>query len=163
MAEKRNSAMTDQSRWQAAQGRDGAADGRFIYAVTSTGIYCRPTCASRRPLRRNVRFFDLPEAAEQEGFRPCKRCKPTESVSSDATVQKVREICGFIEQELGLGADGTPSLAAIAERVGGSPHHLQRTFKRLLGVTPAQYSDARPPLAPESRSETARKRNQHHV
>ncbi len=143
MTEKRNSTMTDQSRWQAVQGRDGTADGRFVYAVTSTGIYCRPTCASRRPLRRNVRFFDLPEAAEQEGFRPCKRCKPTESVSSDAAVQKVREICGFIEQELELGADGSPSLAAIAERVGGSPHHLQRTFKRLLGVTPAQYGDAR--------------------
>ena len=58
--------MTDQSRWQAVQGRDDAADGRFVYAVTTTGIYCRPTCAARRPLRRNVRFFDLPEAAEQE-------------------------------------------------------------------------------------------------
>ena len=135
--------MTDQSRWQAVQGRDGAADGRFVYAVTSTGIYCRPTCASRRPLRRNVRFFDLPEAAEQEGFRACKRCRPTESPSPDITVQRVREICRFIDQELDQGADGSPSLAAIAAKVGGSPHHLQRTFKRLMGVTPAQYGDAR--------------------
>lgn len=135
--------MTDQSRWQAVQGRDGAADGRFVYAVTSTGIYCRPTCASRRPLRRNVRFFDLPEAAEQEGFRACKRCRPTDSISPNGQVQKVREICRFIEQELEDGAEGSPSLAAIAAQVGGSPHHLQRTFKRLLGVTPAQYGDSR--------------------
>jgi AraC family transcriptional regulator of adaptative response/methylated-DNA-[protein]-cysteine methyltransferase len=143
MTNNGNSTMTDQSRWQAVQGRDDAADGRFVYAVTSTGIYCRPTCASRRPLRRNVRFFDLPEAAEQEGFRPCKRCKPTESTSPDASVQKVRDICRFIDRELDDGADGSPSLAAIAEAVGGSPHHLQRTFKRLMGVTPAQYGDAR--------------------
>ncbi|MFP6774496.1 MAG: bifunctional DNA-binding transcriptional regulator/O6-methylguanine-DNA methyltransferase Ada [Alphaproteobacteria bacterium] len=135
--------MTDQSRWQAVQGRDSAADGRFVYAVTSTGIYCRPTCPSRRPLRRNVRFFDLPEAAEQEGFRACKRCRPLEGISTDGNVAKVREICGFIDQELELGADGGPSLAAIAERIGGSPHNLQRTFKRLMGVTPAQYGDAR--------------------
>ncbi len=135
--------MTDQSRWQAVQGRDGAADGRFVYAVTSTGIYCRPTCASRRPLRRNVRFFDLPEAAEQEGFRACKRCRPTESISVDVKVQRVREMCRFIDQEQEEGADGSPTLAAIAAKVGGSPHHLQRTFKRLMGVTPAQYGDAR--------------------
>ena len=76
MTTKGTNAMTDQSRWQAVQGRDSAADGRFVYAVTSTGIYCRPTCPSRRPLRRNVRFFDLPEAAEHEGFRACKRCRP---------------------------------------------------------------------------------------
>ena len=135
--------MTDQSRWQAVQGRDNAADGRFVYAVTSTGIYCRPTCASRRPLRRNVKFFDLPEAAEQEGFRACKRCRPTESISLDGNVQKVRAICRFIDETQEQGADGSPSLAAIAEKVGGSPHHLQRTFKRLMGVTPAQYGDAR--------------------
>jgi AraC family transcriptional regulator of adaptative response/methylated-DNA-[protein]-cysteine methyltransferase len=135
--------MTDQSRWQAVQGRDNAADGRFVYAVTSTGIYCRPTCASRRPLRRNVRFFDLPEAAEQEGFRPCKRCRPAEAISVDSNVVKVRAICQFIDEELEMGADGSPSLAAIAGRVGGSPHHLQRTFKRLMGVTPAQFGDAR--------------------
>ena len=135
--------MTDQSRWQAVQGRDGAADGSFVYAVTSTGIYCRPTCASRRPLRRNVRFFDLPEAAEQEGFRACKRCRPTDGISADVNVQRVRAMCRFIEQELEDGADGSPSLAAVAAEVGGSPHHLQRTFKRLMGVTPAQYGDAR--------------------
>ncbi|MDA1101893.1 MAG: bifunctional DNA-binding transcriptional regulator/O6-methylguanine-DNA methyltransferase Ada [Proteobacteria bacterium] len=135
--------MTDHSRWQAVQGRDGAADGRFVYAVTSTGIYCRPTCAARRPLRRNVRFFDLPEAAEQEGFRACKRCRPAESISPDATVRRVREVCRFIDQELEQGADGAPTLAVLAARVGGSPHHLQRTFKRLLGVTPAQYGDSR--------------------
>ncbi len=135
--------MTDQSRWQAVQGRDSAADGQFVYAVTSTGIYCRPTCSSRRPLRRNVRFFDLPEAAEQEGFRPCKRCRPLEAAPVDGNVAKVQQICRFIDEELEMGADGGPSLAAIAARIGGSPHHLQRTFKRLMGVTPAQYGDAR--------------------
>jgi len=143
MTTKGTNAMTDQSRWQAVQGRDSAADGRFVYAVTSTGIYCRPTCPSRRPLRRNVRFFDLPEAAEHEGFRACKRCRPLASISTDNNVAKVRQICGFIDQELEQGADGGPSLAAIAKRIGGSPHHLQRTFKRLMGVTPAQYGDAR--------------------
>ncbi|MBT6910861.1 MAG: bifunctional DNA-binding transcriptional regulator/O6-methylguanine-DNA methyltransferase Ada [Rhodospirillaceae bacterium] len=136
-------AMTDQNRWQAVQVRDDTADGRFVYAVTSTGIYCRPTCVSRRPLRRNVRFFDLPEAAEREGFRACLRCRPTEGVSPDANVARVRDVCRFIDQALEQGAEGTPTLAAIAEQVGVSPHHLQRTFKRLMGVTPAQYGDAR--------------------
>ncbi|MDP6345262.1 MAG: bifunctional DNA-binding transcriptional regulator/O6-methylguanine-DNA methyltransferase Ada [Alphaproteobacteria bacterium] len=135
--------MTDSARWQAVQDRDSAADGRFVYAVTSTGIYCRPSCASRRPRRHNVRFFELPEAAEQAGFRSCKRCRPRDEASLDPTIEKVRRICHFLDASLDDADGGAPTLAEIAAAVGGSPHHLQRTFKRHLGVTPRQYADAR--------------------
>ncbi|MBC8239196.1 MAG: methylated-DNA--[protein]-cysteine S-methyltransferase [Alphaproteobacteria bacterium] len=138
-----DTAQSEQKHRQARHGRDDPPSAPLFHRETSHCPSCRPTCASRRPLRRNVRFFDLPEAAEQEGFRACKRCRPTESISPDVKVQRVRDMCRFIEQEQEQGADGSPTLATIAAKVGGSPHHLQRTFKRLMGVTPAQYGDAR--------------------
>lgn len=135
--------MQTEDMWKAVVGRDRSADGRFIYAVTSTGIYCRPSCSSRQPRRENVRFFELPEAAEQAGFRACMRCHPDGQAFADPRIERVRQTCRFIEQWLDDGEEGLPTLEDMAAKVGGSPHHLQRTFKRLLGVSPAEYADAR--------------------
>jgi AraC family transcriptional regulator of adaptative response/methylated-DNA-[protein]-cysteine methyltransferase len=134
--------MTDDQMWQAVLKRDGAAAGRFVYAVASTGVYCRPGCTSRRPRRDNVSFFALPEQARQAGFRACKRCRPDAAAASDPELVRVRRVCAFIEARLEDGLDGPPTLEEIAAQVGQSPHHLQRRFKRLLGVSPAQYADA---------------------
>jgi len=138
-----SSTLTDDDMWQAVLTRDPSADGRFLYAVVSTGIYCRPSCSSRRPKRENVRFFDLPQAAEQAGFRACRRCHPQDQAFADPQIERVRLTCQFIERWLDDGEDGLPTLPRMAAEVGGSPHHLQRTFKRLLGVSPAEYADAR--------------------
>jgi AraC family transcriptional regulator of adaptative response/methylated-DNA-[protein]-cysteine methyltransferase len=120
------------------QARDAGFDGAFVYAVRSTGIYCRPSCPSRRPRRKQVLFFALPEAAERSGFRACRRCRPRELPARDAHVALVRRVCRWIEAE----RDGPPTLEALGARAGVSPHHLQRTFKRLMGITPRQYADA---------------------
>jgi AraC family transcriptional regulator of adaptative response/methylated-DNA-[protein]-cysteine methyltransferase len=131
--------MTDEERWRAVEVRDAAFDGAFVYAVGSTGVYCRPSCPSRRPHRRHVAFFGLPEAAERAGFRACLRCRPRQARARDGRIEAVRSACRFIEER----DDGPPTLAALAAHVGLSPHHLQRTFKRIVGVTPRQYADAR--------------------
>jgi AraC family transcriptional regulator of adaptative response/methylated-DNA-[protein]-cysteine methyltransferase len=128
---------TEAVRWAAVLDRDAAADGRFVYAVASTRIYCRPSCPSRRPHRRHVRFFPTPGAAEAEGYRACLRCRPRE-VETDA-VRRVREAQQYLEQH----PDETLTLERLGEAVGLSPYHLQRTFKRLTGVTPRAYAGAR--------------------
>lgn len=108
-----------------------------MYAVTSTGIYCRPACSSRRPRRDRVIFFDTSAEAERAGFRPCCRCRPNEPLQPDPWIEKVRRACVYLAN-----VDGHPSLATLAARVGGSPYHLQRSFKRLVGVTPREYAEA---------------------
>jgi len=128
---------THDARWLAVQARDARADGRFVYAVTSTGIYCRPSCPSRRPRPDRVAFFTTPDAAEGAGFRACRRCDPRARQS--VTEQKVDRARVWIEMH----PDVRPSLARLARVAGLSPWHLQRTFKRLLGVTPAEYGRAR--------------------
>lgn len=135
--------MTNDSMWQAVCERDADADGRFYYGVSSTGIFCRPVCSSRRPKRENVTFFADPQAALAAGYRPCKRCQPLQASTVDPALEKVLAVCQYIEDRMDGELDGPPTLTDIAERVGGHPHHLQRTFKRLMGVTPAQYADAR--------------------
>src|SRR3954466_8485097 len=126
------------SAWHAVLARDRTSDGRFVYAVTSTGVYCRPSCPSRRPRRERVRFFDAPDAARDAGFRACKRCKPDEAAAApDPWIEKVRRACVYLSN-----VDGHPSLATLAARLGGSPYHLQRNFKRLVGVSPREYADA---------------------
>lgn len=127
------------NKWQVVLARDARFDGAFVFAVRSTGIYCRPSCPSRRPQRQHVIFFAVPEAAERAGFRPCRRCRPRQTNSVDPKVEKVREICRTIDAH----PDETLSLSSLAASVGGSPYHLQRMFKRVMGVTPRQYSDAR--------------------
>src|SRR3954464_43250 len=131
-------ASTDSALWNAVQARDRASDGRFVYAVTSTGVYCRPSCPSRRPRRDRVRFFDAPADARAGGFRACKRCQPdTAGVAADPWVDKIRRACVYLSN-----VEGHPSLSTLAARLGGSPYHLQRNFKRLVGVSPRQYADA---------------------
>lgn len=127
----------DDARWAAVVARDTAFDGHFFYAVETTGIYCRPSCAARRPKRAHVRFHDSAAEAEQAGFRPCKRCKPTEPSLVQQHVEKVREACRLIET-----AEEEPRLDALAEAVGLSPYHFHRIFKAVLGVTPKAYATA---------------------
>jgi AraC family transcriptional regulator, regulatory protein of adaptative response / methylated-DNA-[protein]-cysteine methyltransferase len=127
----------DEARWAAVVLRDKAFDGHFVIAVETTGIYCRPSCPSRRPNRANVRFFDTAEAAERAGFRPCKRCKPTEPSLAENHAEKVREACRLIEA-----AEDEPKLDDLAASVGLSPYHFHRIFKSVLGVTPKAYATA---------------------
>jgi AraC family transcriptional regulator of adaptative response/methylated-DNA-[protein]-cysteine methyltransferase len=130
--------MDDKRLWEIVAGRDARFDGRFVYAVRSTGVYCRPSCPSRRPGRAQVRFFALPELAEAEGFRPCRRCRPREA-AWEPRLGRVRRALQVLEEE----GEGPLRLSALAARVGASPFHLQREFKRALGLTPRQYADAR--------------------
>jgi AraC family transcriptional regulator of adaptative response/methylated-DNA-[protein]-cysteine methyltransferase len=127
----------DDTRWAAVVARDVASDGQFVTAVETTGIYCRPSCPAKRPNRANVRFYDTAEAAERAGFRPCKRCKPTEPSLADQHAEKVSEACRLIET-----ADAPPKLDDLAEAVGLSPYHFHRIFKAVLGVTPKAYATA---------------------
>lgn len=135
--------MNEDAKWQAVMARDASCDGAFVYAVATTGIFCRPSCASRRPKHENVRFFNLPDAASAAGFRACLRCRPERAKTTDPVVERVQRMCRCIEQGLAESDDGAPTLAQLAAQIGGSPHHLQRTFRRLMGITPAQYADAR--------------------
>lgn len=127
---------TDDERWQAVLARDAAADGRFVYAVRSTGIYCRPSCPSRRPGRDQAVFFAAPADAEAAGFRPCRRCQPELPVAPQADL--VRRAGDWIEVHV----DEAPTLADLGRALGVSPAHLQRTFKRATGVSPRQYAEA---------------------
>jgi len=126
---------TETTRWQAVLERDRSANGTFVYGVVSTGVYCRPHCASRRPKRDNVRFFDTPGLAEQAGFRPCKRCTPQAQSAPNRAVDAVARACALLEQ-----GPCEPSLHELAEATGVSPAHLQRVFKKTLGVSPKQYA-----------------------
>lgn len=127
---------SDATRWNAVVHRDTAAADRFVYAVRTTNVFCRPTCPSRRPLRRNVRFFATAAAARSAGFRPCRRCHP-ELASADPWVEKVARACAAL-----AGARTIPTLASLASRAGCSPFHFQRNFKRVTGVTPHAYAEA---------------------
>jgi AraC family transcriptional regulator, regulatory protein of adaptative response / methylated-DNA-[protein]-cysteine methyltransferase len=127
----------DDARWAAVVARDAAFDGQFVTAVETTGIYCRPSCPAKRPNRANVRFYATAEAAERAGFRPCKRCKPTEPSLAERHAEKVRKACRLIET-----ADAPPKLDDLAAAVGLSPYHFHRLFTAALGVTPKAYATA---------------------
>lgn len=131
--------MGDERRWAAVIGHDAASDGDFVYAVRTTGVYCRPSCPSRRPRRDNVSFFDRPEAAEAAGFRACRRCLPGggDGASPGRAARAVAAACRLLD----AGGDGL-SLAELGTMVGLSPSYLQRSFKRLVGSTPRQYAAA---------------------
>lgn len=135
--------MDEDQCWQAVQTRDAARDGDFYYGVVTTGVYCRPSCASRRPLRRNVRFYATPAQAELAGLRPCKRCRPLLARADARTIDTVRSLCRHIEALLEDGQDHTRlTLHALSQQAHLSPFHLQRQFKAALGVTPRQYAEA---------------------
>ena len=127
----------DQARcWQATLQRDGRYDALFVYAVRTTGIYCRPSCPSRRPRREQVVFYDSSQAAGQAGYRPCKRCRPDQELNPG--LAKVQRACRYIESHL----EEALTLEKLGAQVGMNPHHLQRAFKKALGVSPRQYADA---------------------
>jgi AraC family transcriptional regulator, regulatory protein of adaptative response / methylated-DNA-[protein]-cysteine methyltransferase len=130
--------MREDARWSAVMARDTSFDGEFYYSVTSTGVYCRPSCAARLPKRSNVRFHDTRSDAEQAGFRPCKRCKPDQAPLAQQHADKVAEACRLIEA-----AEEAPKLTALAEAVGLNPHHFHRIFKATLGLAPKAYATAR--------------------
>ena len=123
--------------WQAVQARDASQDGKFVFAVSSTGVYCRPSCPSRRPRRENVSFFRQPAEAEQAGYRACLRCRP-KATGGTSQATTVRAICRYIEQHL----DEPVTLARLGAEFRQSPFHLQRTFKAVLGITPRAYADS---------------------
>src|SRR2546428_5572236 len=129
--------LNDPARWNAVVAHNRDADGLFVYAVHSTGVYCRPSCPSRRPRRDRVSFYETTAAARQAGFRACRRCHPDATAAADPWVDKIRRACVYLAN-----VDGHPSLATLAARLGGSPYHLQRNFKRLVGVTPREYAEA---------------------
>lgn len=128
----------DEERWITLCERSRAADGEFFYGVVTTGIYCRPSCPARRPRRENVRFYESASAAEQSGFRACKRCKPGSESIEERQAAIVERVCRLLDD-----AFETPTLEALAETVGISPFHLHRLFKRSTNLTPRGYAAAR--------------------
>ena len=128
--------QTDQARWQAVKSRRCAADGTFVYAVKTTGVYCRPSCGARLARRANVEFFSKPADAERAGFRACKRCRPNEATDGDH-VDAVMRACRLIER-----ADVTPDTESLAAAAGMSPSHFHRVFKSQTGLTPKAYASA---------------------
>lgn len=124
-------------RWQSVVDRDADADGRFVFAVRTTGVYCRPSCPSRRARAANVAFFDTPAAAEAQGYRPCLRCNPTGMTASQANALIVAEACRIIEA-----SDDLPRLDDLARRVGFSAHYFHRQFKAITGLTPREWGVA---------------------
>jgi AraC family transcriptional regulator of adaptative response/methylated-DNA-[protein]-cysteine methyltransferase len=131
--------MDEERCWQAVLARETSFDGAFVYAVRSTGIFCRPTCPSRRPRREQVIFFGQPSAAEQAGFRACRRCRPGGSPHSEAQSDLAERARQLIDEH----PDEPLTLDELGARIGASPHHLQRVFKRVIGITPRQYAEAR--------------------
>jgi len=125
-------------RWKALASRDAAAAGTFVYAVTSTGIYCRPSCPSRRPRADRVRFFDTTLEARQAGFRACKRCRPDTVGLAQPGIDAVRRASAYLATH----ADRTVTLAHLARVAAMSPHHLQRRFKAIVGLSPREFQSA---------------------
>src|SRR5699024_2854266 len=128
---------TDAARWAAVLAHDAAADGHFVYAVRSTGVYCRPSCGARRPRRDRVTFHASAAEAARAGFRPCKRCHPDRSTPDARHAPQVEAACRRIEQ-----ADTEPTLAELAVDADLSPYHFHRVFKAVTGVTPKAYARA---------------------
>ena len=134
---RRADVILQDRRWASLVNRDRNADGTFFYSVTSTGVYCRPSCGARTPRPENVQFHTTPEEAETAGFRACKRCKPKELNHASEAAARVAKVCRVIESSA-----STPSLQALAELAGMSRFHFHRTFKSITGITPAQYASA---------------------
>jgi AraC family transcriptional regulator of adaptative response/methylated-DNA-[protein]-cysteine methyltransferase len=130
------SLVTDERRREAVMARDPRADGAFVYGVTSTGVFCRPSCASRRPRADRMAFFASPGEAKAAGFRACRRCQPE---TTPETTDIAQRICRYIDSH----ADESPQLTELERNFGLSRHHLVRTFKAAVGMTPKAYADLR--------------------
>src|SRR5713101_3705394 len=128
---------TESQRWQAVLSRDASQDGIFVFAVSSTGVYCRPSCPAKHPRRENVTFFRKPHEAEKAGYRACLRCHPR-AIGGNAQMETVKAVCHYIEQHL----DEPVTLARLGSVFHQSPFHLQRTFKAVLGISPRAYADS---------------------
>ena len=126
---------TDAARWRAVCNRDAARQADFVFAVLTTGVYCRPGCAARRPRRENVTFYDAPHQAEAAGYRPCRRCRPHQSAASPH-LDAIASACRLLQQP------EEPSLARLAQAAGLSAGHFQRLFKQHVGLSPKQYARA---------------------
>jgi len=129
--------MNEEALWEAVLAKDAQRDGEFVFAVSSTGVYCRPSCPSRRPRRDRVTFFAGSGAAEQAGFRACLRCHPGQAPGDDPRVALVRRACTLI-----AGADEGLKLADLSAQLGISSFYLQRTFKKITGISPRQYAES---------------------
>ncbi len=127
--------MQTELHWQQILSRDARQDGRFVFAVRTTGVYCRPSCPSRRPRRDSVEFFASPQAAESAGYRACLRCKPTQISEQAQYVMRARQLLD--------NSDSVLTLNELSKRVGVSAFHLQRLFKRATGLSPREYQAAR--------------------
>ena len=136
--EHQDSALSDDEKWKAVLSRNDSFDGAFVFAVRSTSIYCRPSCPARRPIKEYVTFYSGSIEAEQSGFRPCHRCHPRE-VGPSPKDKLVSHVCKYIEANL----SHKLTLGILSREVGLSHYHFQRTFKRVLGVSPRQYVEAR--------------------
>lgn len=121
-----------------SRNRDASRDGSFFYGVLTTGVFCRPSCPSRQPLRRNVRFYESPTDAERDQLRPCLRCRPLSTLGTDLPTERIREVCHYIEDR----SDEPLKLKDLAAQAGMSPSHFHRTFKGAIGLSPKQYLDA---------------------
>ena len=128
---------TRDPRWTAVVSRDSRADGKFFYSVRTTGVYCRPSCGSRRAMPENVRFYATVADAERAGFRPCKRCRPDQPPLDQQHAAKIAEICRYIES-----AGEIPRLRDLAGKAGLSVYHFHRIFKAATGLTPRAYAAA---------------------
>jgi AraC family transcriptional regulator of adaptative response/methylated-DNA-[protein]-cysteine methyltransferase len=132
---------TNESYWSAVASHDTDADGQFVYAVRTTGVYCRPSCKGRLPLRKNVEFYPVPAAAEAAGYRPCKRCRPRGVSIADERLSLVQQVCDLINTH--LDEPQSITLDALGTAFHLDPSHLQKTFKAVLGVSPREYAEAR--------------------
>jgi AraC family transcriptional regulator of adaptative response/methylated-DNA-[protein]-cysteine methyltransferase len=135
--ETRAAATQSDPRWAAVVSRDPKADGKFFYAVRTTGVYCRPSCAARTPRPENIAFHGSAVEAERAGFRPCKRCRPDQASPAGHHADRVAALCRLIES-----AERPPSLAELAQHAGLSVWHLHRLFKSVTGLTPRGYAVA---------------------
>ena len=134
-----NKVQDTEQLWRQVLARDRQADGQFVYGVRTTGVFCRPSCASRRPKRENVEFFAVPALAAGAGYRPCKRCHPTEAHIADQRLALVQQVCDAIVQQVEDPAQLT--LAALGRRFHYVPRHIQETFAAILNMTPRQYAE----------------------
>lgn len=133
---KKATCLTDDQCWQSVLARDPNADGEFVFAVRTTGIFCRPSCRARHALRENVSFYANASEALAAGFRPCKRCQPEKANAQQHRLDKITHACRLLEQE-------TPvTLEALADQVVMSPFHLHRLFKATTGMTPKAWQQA---------------------